>query len=51
MSKLNSSQQAALASWLAPLAGFMLIVYVPLSYITDRAIFNWRQKKGATPRS
>jgi hypothetical protein len=33
------------------LAGFMLIVYVPLSYITDRAIFNWRQKKGATPRS
>jgi hypothetical protein len=28
------------------LAGFMLLVYVPLSYITDRALFNWRKKKG-----
>ena len=25
---------------------FMLVVYVPLSYLTDRAIYNWRQKKG-----
>jgi hypothetical protein len=33
------------------LAGFMLIVYIPLSYVTDRAIYNWRQKKGAAPRS
>ena len=33
------------------LAGFMLIVYIPLSYLTDRAIYNWRQKKGAAPRS
>ena len=33
------------------LAGFMLIVYIPLSYLTDRAIYNWRQKKGTIPRS
>jgi hypothetical protein len=33
------------------LAGFMLIVYIPLSYVTDRAIYNWRQKKGTAPRS
>jgi hypothetical protein len=33
------------------LALFMLVVYVPLSYITDRAIYNWRQKKGVIPRS
>jgi Flp pilus assembly protein TadB len=32
------------------LAAFMLVVYVPLSYVTDRAIYNWRQKKGAAPR-
>jgi hypothetical protein len=32
------------------LALFMLVVYIPLSYITDRAIFNWRQKKGTIPR-
>jgi hypothetical protein len=32
------------------LALFMLVVYIPLSYITDRAIYNWRQKKGAIPR-
>jgi hypothetical protein len=31
------------------LALFMLVVYVPLSYITDRAIFNWRRKKGVIP--
>lgn len=29
---------------------FMLLVYVPLSYVTDKAIYNWRQKKGAIPR-
>lgn len=33
------------------LAGFMLVLYIPLSYITDRAIYNWRQKKGVIPRS
>ena len=33
------------------LAAFMLVVYIPLSFITDKAIFNWRQKKGVTPRS
>jgi hypothetical protein len=33
------------------LAAFMLVVYIPLSYITDRALYNWRQKKGAIPRS
>jgi hypothetical protein len=32
------------------LALFMLLVYIPLSYITDKAIYNWRQKKGAIPR-
>jgi Flp pilus assembly protein TadB len=32
------------------LAGFMLVVYIPLSYITDRAIYNWRQKKSAIRR-
>lgn len=25
---------------------FMLAVYVPLSYLTDKAMYNWRQKKG-----
>lgn len=33
------------------LALFMLVVYVPLSYITDRALYNWRVKKGVIPRS
>ena len=32
------------------LALFMLVVYIPLSYITDRSIYNWRQKKGTVPR-
>jgi hypothetical protein len=32
------------------LALFMLVVYIPLSYITDKAIYNWRQKKGTIPR-
>jgi hypothetical protein len=32
------------------LAVFMLALYIPLSYITDKAIYNWRQKKGTLPR-
>jgi hypothetical protein len=32
-----------------PLALFMLVLYIPLSYATDRAVYNWRQKKGAIP--
>jgi hypothetical protein len=32
------------------LAAFMLIIYIPLSYVTDRAIYNWRQKKSAAGR-
>jgi hypothetical protein len=32
------------------LAGFMLVVYIPLSYITDRSLYNWRRKKGVIPR-
>jgi hypothetical protein len=32
------------------LALFMLVIYIPLSYLTDKAIYNWRQKKGAAPR-
>lgn len=31
------------------LGAFMLVVYVPLSYVTDRALYNWRQKKKGTP--
>ena len=31
------------------LAAFMLVVYIPLSYMTDRAIYNWRRKKGHIP--
>jgi hypothetical protein len=31
------------------LAAFMFLIYIPLSYVTDRAIYNWRQKKGAIP--
>jgi hypothetical protein len=33
------------------LSAFMLVVYIPLSYTTDRALYNWRQKKNAAPRS
>lgn len=33
-----------------PFAVVMLILYVPLSYLTDRALYNWRQKRGSTPR-
>jgi uncharacterized membrane protein YdbT with pleckstrin-like domain len=29
------------------IAAFMLVVYIPLSYATDRALYNWRQKKKA----
>jgi len=32
------------------IAAFMLLVYIPLSYLTDRALYNWRQKKQAGPR-
>lgn len=33
------------------LAAFMFVVYVPLSYMTDKALYNWRKKKGMIPRS
>jgi hypothetical protein len=33
------------------IAAFMLVVYIPLSYTTDRALYNWRQKKSAAGRS
>jgi len=29
----------------------MLVLYIPLSYVTDRALYNWRRKKGTIPRS
>jgi hypothetical protein len=29
------------------IAAFMLVVYIPLSYLTDRALYNWRQRKKA----
>lgn len=32
------------------LAAFMFLLYIPLSYMTDRALYNWRQKKGQIPR-
>ena len=28
------------------LAVFMLVLYIPLSYMTDRGLYNWRVKKG-----
>jgi Flp pilus assembly protein TadB len=31
------------------IALFMLVLYIPLSYLTDRAIYNWRVKKGVIP--
>jgi hypothetical protein len=31
------------------LAIFMFVLYVPLSYVTDRALYNWRIKKGTIP--
>jgi Flp pilus assembly protein TadB len=33
------------------LALFMLVVYIPLSYMTDNAIYRWRVKKGVVPPS
>jgi hypothetical protein len=33
------------------LAAFMLVLYIPLSYLTDRALYNWRVKKGVIPKS
>jgi hypothetical protein len=33
------------------LAAFMLVVYIPLSYLTDKALYNWRQKRAPGPRS
>jgi len=32
------------------IAAFMLVVYIPLSYMTDRALYSWRQKKQAAKR-
>jgi hypothetical protein len=32
------------------LAAFMLVIYIPLSYMTDRAIYNWRQKRKPADR-
>jgi hypothetical protein len=31
------------------LAAFMLLLYIPLSYMTDNAIYKWRRKKGMIP--
>src|SRR4051812_34492238 len=31
------------------LAAFMLLVYIPLSFMTDNAIYKWRRKKGTIP--
>jgi hypothetical protein len=61
----NATQRAAIAAGLfavlvtvifkenvvtsVTLACFMLLVYIPLSYMTDRAIFNWRRKKSGAP--
>jgi hypothetical protein len=30
------------------LAAFMLVLYIPLSYLTDKALYTWRQKKRAS---
>jgi hypothetical protein len=27
------------------IAAFMLVVYIPLSFMTDRALYRWRQKR------
>ena len=32
------------------LAAFMFVVYIPLSYTTDKALYNWRKKKGQIPQ-
>jgi hypothetical protein len=31
------------------LALVMLVIYIPLSFVTDRALFNWRRKRGLIP--
>ena len=31
------------------LAAFMLLLYIPLSFMTDNAIYKWRKKKGMIP--
>lgn len=31
----------------APLLGVMFLLYIPLGYLTDRAIYNFRQKRKA----
>jgi hypothetical protein len=33
----------------AVLAGFMFLLYIPLSYMTDTAIYRYRQRKKAGP--
>jgi hypothetical protein len=33
------------------IAALMLLVYIPLSYMTDSFLFRWRQKRSAGPRS
>jgi len=32
------------------IAAFMLLVYIPLSYMTDSALYKWRQKRAAGGR-
>jgi len=33
------------------IAAFMLLVYIPLSYMTDNALYRWRQKRSPGTRS
>ena len=33
------------------IAAFMLLVYIPLSYMTDNALYKWRQKRRPGARS
>jgi hypothetical protein len=32
----------------APLAALMFLLYIPLGYATDKAIYNWRRRKAET---
>jgi hypothetical protein len=32
------------------LTGFMFLLYIPLGYMTDTAIYRYRQRKRAGPR-
>ncbi len=34
----------------AALAGFMFLIYVPLGYATDRALWRWRARRLGAPR-